>query len=189
MNTSEAHAVHSPAEVTAFKRMAGGVMGEAIASIAVVALAIVGLAGVYSEILAAVAAIVFGAAILIEGGFFASTQTEFASQPAEAGASFSSEFLGGITAVVLGILALLGVYPAPLIAIALLVLGASYLLSGGTTDFGGHLLGGLAATVLGILAVVGLDRLPLTLVGLLVLGGMALFSGAAWGARQTARRG
>ena len=72
-------------------------MGETIAAIAVIALAIVGLAGVFSDILAAVATIVLGAGILIEGGFFATAQAEAESGSrswGETGGYMSTEFLG-----------------------------------------------------------------------------------------------
>jgi hypothetical protein len=165
-------------------------MGEAIAAVAVIALAIVGLAGVFSETLAAIATIVLGAGILVEGGFFASASATVEERRlAESGSYLSADFLGGIAAVVLGILALLGIYSSTLLAIAVLVLGAAFLLSSGAAfDFGGHALGGLAAVVLGILAVVGLDRPALILVALLVLGAMRLFSGAAIGSRAASRR-
>jgi hypothetical protein len=189
MNTTEAHASHNPSDESMTKRVSGGIMGETIAAIAVIALAIVGLAGVFSETLAAIATIVLGAGILVEGGFFASAQGVEDRRLGDPGAFFSAGFLGGIAAVVLGILALLGIYSATLLAIAVLVLGAAFLLSSGAAfDFGGHALGGLAAVVLGILAIVGVSRPALVLVALLVLGSMALFSGAAMGARAAATR-
>lgn len=193
MNTSEAHAVQRPAEESVFKRIAGGLVGEAIGAIAVIALAIVGLAGEFSFTMAAIATIIIGATILIEGGFFAAAfgraGTGSVVQSLESGDWLKAEFLGGMAAVVLGILALLGVFAPTLLAVAVLVLGASYLLgSAGEFGSGSHAVVGLAAMVLGILAVVGLDQLTLVLVALLALGAMSFYSGASAGARMAARR-
>jgi hypothetical protein len=117
----------------------------------------------------------------------------------EAGGGASAGFLGGIAGIVLGILALLGVATMTLLSVAILVYGASFMLSGisaerlvgslgthGTAGemTSGHFMVGIAALVLGILAVVGLSQLTLVLVGLLCLGTGALFSGSALGARS-----
>ncbi|HET7624057.1 MAG TPA: hypothetical protein VFM25_02240, partial [Verrucomicrobiae bacterium] len=71
MNASEAQVVHAPAEEPMLKRAAGGLVGEAIGSIAVIALAIVGLVGILSTTMAAIATIVLGVSILLESGMFA----------------------------------------------------------------------------------------------------------------------
>src|SRR5215469_6302546 len=74
MNATEAQAIHTTADDAVMKRMEGGLLGEAIGSIAVIALAIVGLAGVWSTNLAAIATIILAAAILIEGGVLTGTE-------------------------------------------------------------------------------------------------------------------
>lgn len=81
------------------------------------------------------------------------------------------DFQGGLATLVLGVLALLGVAPLTLLSVAVIALGASFLL-------GGRILIGLAAAVLGILSVVGLSSWTLVLVGFLVLGSGLLFSGS-----------
>jgi hypothetical protein len=191
MNTTETHAIeHAPARETAFKWVAGGSMMEAVGAIATMALAIVGLAGVLTPTMTAIATIVIGASFLLEGGAFGAAQvssrtTEFES--ASSGAS--ATFLGGVAGIVLGILALLGIASTTLLAVGAIVYGATFLLSGmgQSSSFGsaagGHTLVGLAAAVLGILAVVGLSPQVLVLVALLSLGAGALFSGSAQGAR------
>jgi len=197
---------NQPARETGLKWVAGGSMVEAIGAMATIALAIVGLAGVLSTTLAAIATIVIGAAILVEGGAFTAgaATTRHEARAFEAGGSAGAGFLGGIAGMVLGILALLGVAPLTLLAVAVLVYGATFLAGGmgergasfgalgtgadaaaGSAD-AGHVMVGIAAIVLGILAVVGVSQLTLVLVGLLCLGAAALFSGSALGARSMA---
>ncbi len=173
-------------------------MMEAVGAFATIALAIVGLAGVFSSTMAAIATIVIGAAILIESGSFGAASvavhSDVGTRTFEAAEGMSAHFLGGITAIVLGILALLGVASGTLLAVAVLALGASLLTGSLNTQmfvgsyharpFGGMVLIGLAGVVLGILAVIGLDPLTLVLVGLLCFGVGALFSGSSLGARS-----
>src|SRR5690348_16580883 len=198
MNTSVETMQHSSARETGVKWMAGGSMVETIGALATIALAIVGLAGVFSAALAAIGVIVLGTAMLIEGGAFATgqavTSKMAAERIAETGAK-SPEFLGGVTGIVLGILAILGVSTPTLLSVAILVYGGTFLLSslsagsqtGTGSEFGssGRLMVGVAAVVLGILAIVG-SSLTLVLVGLLCLGVAALFSGSMTGARSLA---
>ena len=170
-------------------------MMEAFGAIATIVLAIIGLAGVLSLSMAAIATIIMGAAILTESGSLG-TRWAFWRSPGyehhlSAGEDMSAEFLGGLAGVVLGILALLGVSSQTLLSVAILVFGASFLLSGmirsqtevfGPTP-GGHVLVGLAAVVLGILAVIGESSLTLVFVALLSLGAGGLFSGSAHSVR------
>ncbi len=182
----------------ALKWVAGGSMTEAAGAFATIALAIVGLAGVFSGTMAAIATVVIGAAILIESGSLGAAsvavRSETGTRTFEMGEGASAHFLGGIAALVLGILALLGVASETLLSVAVLALGASLLIGSLNTQlfigtyqarpFGGMVLIGLAGVVLGILAVIGLDQLTLVLVGLLSFGVGALFSGSALGARS-----
>jgi hypothetical protein len=201
MNTTETHAIeHAPARETssASKWVAGGSMMEAVGAIATIALAIVGLAGVFSATMAAIATIVIGAAFLLESGSFSAAQLSSRSGEFEgASGGTSAAFLGGVAGIVLGILALLGIASITLLSVAAIVYGATFLLSGVgqsgnlAAAAGGHTLVGLGAAVLGILAVVGLSPLVLVLVALLSLGAGALFSGSAQGAQamsQTSSR-
>lgn len=193
MNTTET--VQRPFRETSLKWVAGGSAVEAIGALATIALAIVGLAGILSSTVAAIATIILGAAILTQGGAFAagnlsSGETQFR----ESGSSAS--FLGGVAGIVLGILALLGIAAPTLLAVAVIVFGATFFLGSGSWAMnaqgsvvesgfsGGEIMVGLAGIVLGILAVVGLSQLTLVLVALLCLGASALFGGSAAGARS-----
>lgn len=178
MNGSQAQVVRAPADNTMLKRMSGELMGEVIGALAVIALTIAGLAGAGAAVLASIATIVLGAALLLEGGVFAGTLS------IERGEWTSTGFLGGATGIVLGILALLGVVPGTLVAAATIVFGAA-LLFGHLTEgyFGGRVLVGIGAIVLGILAVVGLSQLTLVLIALLSLGVMELMAGLESGAK------
>lgn len=179
MNGSQAQVVHAPADNTMLKRMTGELMSEVIGALAVIALTIAGLAsGGSSSILAAIATIILGAALLIRGGVFTGTEAIGRGEWTTTG------FLGGVTGIVLGILALLGTFPGTLIGAATIVFGAA-LLFGYLTEgnFSGRALVGVGAVVLGILAVVGLSQVTLVLVALLSLGVMELMAGLENGAK------
>ena len=83
--------------------------------IATIVLAIIGLSGVKPDILASIATIVFGAALLIQGGAMLSEFAEMEVTPdahvATGGGGLSALFLVGVGGIVLGVLALLGVRP------------------------------------------------------------------------------
>jgi hypothetical protein len=114
----------------------GGVM-DAIGGIATAVLAIIGLAGWRPELLAGVATIVFGAALLIQGGALLSEFSQIFT-PAGALQTASDAFSGdglaamfpvGIAGIVLGILALLGVASYTLTSVAVIAFGAALMLS------------------------------------------------------------
>lgn len=112
-----------------------------ISATGVVVLAVLGLIGVLPSILAAIATIGLGAALLFEGSsvamkyssFLASLQEEGHAKQVEVGGGMSAEFLGGVAGVTLGILALLSVSPLVLLPVAVITVGAALLLSAGTT--------------------------------------------------------
>ncbi|HVM48061.1 MAG TPA: hypothetical protein VMU04_08540 [Candidatus Acidoferrum sp.] len=167
--------------------MAGGAILEGIGGIAVIALAIVGLAGVLSREMAGIASIILGAAMLIEGGAFAASQYEVfrgeggtAARFARWSQSLDAGFLGALAGVVLGILSLLGIAPLTLVSVAALVFGATFACSAFSAWGSSKRVSvGLAGLVLGLLAVCGLSSLTLVLVAFLCLGSAAIFSGAA----------
>jgi len=174
--------IHSREEryETLRKSVAGGSALAGIAGFAAIVLAILGLIDVLPLILASVAAIVVGAALLMEGGFsaawFGGTRERFNEYMEGA---FSAELMGGIAGIVLGILALLGIAPQTLLSVAVLALGASlFLASWAGAIAGAKLLVGLASIVLGILGLVGTVPLTLTLVAFLCLGFGTLLSGS-----------
>jgi hypothetical protein len=214
MNTTTETMQHQPAREAGLKWVASGSVMEAFGAFAAMALAIVGLAGVFSPTMAAIATIIIGAAILIESGSFgaaafaARTETAAGTTVAEMSDDKSAQCLGGIAGIVLGILALLGVAPLTLLSVAVLVYGVTFLISSAagaqvsrftgypqglaretTTTHAGYsaqFLVGLGTLVLGILAVIGLEPLTLVLVALLSLGTTALLSGSVLGARSPA---
>ncbi len=120
--------------------VAGGSLTEAVAGVAAVVLAILGLAGLFPVYMLAVATIAVGVALLFEGGAIAARysrllyETAGARFPtAELGGGMGVEILGGIAGIVLGILALLGLVSLTLASVAAIVFGATLLLSSGTT--------------------------------------------------------
>jgi hypothetical protein len=111
-----------------------GGFADALGGVAAIVLAIVGLAGVRPEPLAAIATIVFGAALLIQGGAmlseFAQVETTVGDDSLSAsGGGISVLFLVGVAGVVLGVLALIGLYAPILTAVAVIAFGAALLLS------------------------------------------------------------
>ncbi len=191
MNTTEVHTGYQPIQEATYRTVEGGAIMESMGAVATIALAIVGLAGVFSITMAAIAAIVLGAAIWMEGGAHAANYRKAASSGSsvartlEWSESLSAEFLGGLAGIFLGVLALLGVSPIPLLSVAALVFGATFLFSGVAT-FGSssQALMGLGALVLGLLAVIGLNSLILVLVAFACLGASALLHGAATSAKM-----
>lgn len=196
-----------------------GAATESMGGVAVVILAILALVGVMPMALTAIAGIVFGAALLIEGAALASRHTSLmtaatASEPAmlEFGAGMSSEVVAGIAGIVLGVLALVGVAPRPLLATLVIVGGAGLMFSAGSvrelneisaainhlglaprrisrsavnSAIGAQLFSGLAALTLGVLALIPRvgANLVLTMVGLLVLGAAEMLTGSALSGR------
>lgn len=205
MNTSEAQTVHGAIPESFLGGIASGSVTEGIGAIGTIILAIIGLAGVFANIVAAVATIVIGGVFLMEGVWGSAAARRLSQfqgiRPTLGVANgVTAGFFGGLAGIVLGILALFRAGPGTttdmLIAVAVLVYGASLLVGGGAlsrlTAFPSHdagtasmamgsgsLLVGLAAVVLGILAVIGLVPMTLVLVALLSLGGGALFSGSS----------
>ncbi len=164
-----AQALHHSEVDTQSAAIAGGHGFAGLGAIATIALSIVGLTGALSLLMASISAIVIGVAAMIEGGALKPNGIGLPSFAWSRGFG-RLEVQGGFTALVLGILALMGVAPVTLLAVAVLALGATFLLSG-------RLLTGLASVVLGILALVSLFPLTLILVGLLVSGAGLLWSG------------
>lgn len=194
MNATQVQAGYQPVhqEEVSMRTVAGGALMQSVGALATMALAIAGLAGVFSTTLAAIAVIVLGAAIWMEGGaFIASHRTEVFGASADAqkiawSQRLSAEFLGGLSGAILGILALLGVIPLTLLPVAALVFGATFLFSSDNwMGSGTQPIFGLAGVTLGLLAICGLDPLKLVLVALLSLGASALLNGAANGFRAT----
>ncbi|HTV94871.1 MAG TPA: hypothetical protein VME42_02690 [Steroidobacteraceae bacterium] len=205
---STAYVESRPGGVAAY----GGLM-DAIGGIAAAVIAVVGLTGFDPLLMTGIATIVFGAALLIEGGallseyaYLGSAAGVVASETAAAEGGILPMFLFGVGGIVLGVLAVLGIAPEPLTAIAVIAFGSALLIGSGsvqrlyvlqsitrmsgarpTSDLAAagmaagssvvQLLSGLAAIVLGILAIVG-NAPALTLTALLILGITELLQGS-----------
>jgi hypothetical protein len=118
----------------------GGSIIEAVDGLAVVVLAILGLAGVVPLYMAFIATIVLGVALLFEGWALASRYSKLLSEiggsfltATELGGGITAEFLAGAAGVALGILSILGVVPMVLLPAVIIVYGAALLLSSGAT--------------------------------------------------------
>lgn len=185
MNASEqTHPLHRYLPET----LAGGSVTEGIGALSAIVLAILGLAGIFTNIVASVATIVIGAVFLAESMLARTAIRTPEGVRAGIGGGMTAGFFAGIAGIVLGILSFFRPDSAMFVAVALLAYGATLLLSGGTLSRlswlsqdveagSGSVLMGLAVTVLGILAVIGLVPMTLALVGLLCLGAGAFFSG------------
>lgn len=180
---------------------AGGAT-EIMGGVAVVILAILALVGVIPRVLAPIAGIIFGAAFMVEGAAIAARNASMAIQAgaeAEVGNGVTLELVVGLAAIVLGILALIGIVTPVLMGALVITGGAGLVMSAGlitglvpsrmpgvaqatvnSSAMAAHLLAGLAAIVLGIISLTasGLNT-PLTSVALLVLGGSLTLSGPA----------
>jgi hypothetical protein len=114
-----------------------GGLADAVGGLATIVLAIVALAGVHPEVVLPIAVIVFGAALLIQGGTLVSEFESIMSPFGATGVSpeqfslggLSTLFLVGVAGIVLGILALLGIAAPTLTAISVIAFGAALLLS------------------------------------------------------------
>ncbi len=111
----------------------GGLV-DAIGGVATVVLAIVALAGVREDVLVPIAVIVFGAALLIQGGAMLSEYAQISFPAGVSAEQFGAEglsalFLVGGAGIVLGILALIGIAAATLTAVSVIAFGAAMLLS------------------------------------------------------------
>jgi hypothetical protein len=130
-----------PEQRRSIKVVAGGSITEALCGAATVVLAILGLANMMPGYMASVATIVFGVALLAQGGAVAARYSRLlrdtsgldAETRAEVGGGMGAEMLAGGAGVVLGILGLLGIATANLVPIAIIVFGGALLLGSATT--------------------------------------------------------
>lgn len=112
---------------------------DAIGGIAAIVLAVIALSGEKSLMLLSISVIVFGAALMIQGGAMLSEYArllypstgEALAEPFDSG-SLSAVFLSGAAGIVLGVLALLDVYSALLASIAIIVFGGALVVSSGS---------------------------------------------------------
>jgi hypothetical protein len=126
-----------PREAAFRETAAYGGLIDAIGGVATIVLAVCGLAGIHAPMMAAIATIVFGIALLIQGGTMLSEYAQIIFPPGAkatpidqfGGSSLSAVFLVGAGGIVLGVLALLGINSAVLTPVATIAFGTSLVLS------------------------------------------------------------
>jgi hypothetical protein len=200
----------------------GGSSVAALCGLGAGVLAIIGLAGLLPVPLSAIGVIAAGAGLLFEGAAVASRFRNIRANIAAAEGhrgevaletGITAEMVGGIAAIVLGILALIHMMPLKLVPVAAIVFGATMLLGSGSayetiempgpdernlhtlrmahraasSAAGIDMLLGIAAVVLGILAIIGVTghAIILSLVGVLIVGFAELLTDATLAARMT----
>lgn len=195
------------------RTLVSGSAVEALCGAAAAVLAIIGLTQVAPVDMAAIAAIALGAAFLLDSGLLAAEFPQVLTRSgrgplsaAELGGGLGAQAIAGVSAMMLGIIALLGMHSATLLSITAIVLGAGTLLGSGVVSrisaittgrgsenqvtqsvtrravsaaAGTQLLIGVGAVVLGILALLSFAPMVLTLTSMLGVGLASLLSGSA----------
>lgn len=197
------------------KKSARAVMGdflvEGLIGVATIVLAIIGLSGYSPGVMLSIAVIIIGIAFLLEGGaismrfprVLAARRKEFYDEELRTGVT--AGFLGGLIGIILGILSLIGLSTLVLVSAAVIIYGATLVLSSGamlrykllsferepekmhrnmafeavSSMFFAEFLFGLGTVILGIISLSG-TLYPWTLVftALLVLGCGGLLTAA-----------
>lgn len=122
------------------RTLISGSSTEALTGAGAVVLAILGLAHIAPQMMAAVSAIALGAALIMDGAAVAAEYSRILAHSgkgtvnkAELGGGMSTQIVGGAAAVALGVLGLLNIEAQALLAIAAIVLGVTVVSSGGVT--------------------------------------------------------
>lgn len=195
-----------------------GLLTEGAAGIATIVLGVIALAGVNAGVLASIVTIIIGVGLIVQAFNAAAensrelsasgTVAAVVGRGAELGGEVMIDVAAGVTGVILGILALVGINAPHLVPAALIVFGGALILSGAvaaqgrtamtTTGSGAPLqvsyqgsaamagleiLVGFAAVILGILSLIFEASWVLTLIGFIAVGAAMLmvsatFSGA-----------
>ena len=135
--TFEQHRPTVGQERHAIEEVGGGSVVESIGGIGALVLSILGLIGFIPITMASLATIAAGGALLIGGGTLASQYTRIFSgarprlSHSIIGGGMAMESLAGFAAIVLGLLSLLGINSAVMLAAAVIVLGCALLLASG----------------------------------------------------------
>src|SRR5262249_2287087 len=109
----------------------GGTTVEVLRGLTAIALAIISLARFAVVRRASTAVLATVAALLSEGASVARTAAEAATEGGTIAGGIGADSVGGIAAVALGILSLIGLDPRTLLPIAAIVLGAGMLIASG----------------------------------------------------------
>lgn len=186
---------------------------EVLTGLGAVTLTVIGIDGYRSLMMAAVATLLLGIALVMQGGAIASRWRAMLRRldgirydRAELIGGIGTEVFGGVVGVVVAIVALAGVVPRVMIPVAVIVYGAALLLGGAVqpelANLGGRddraqaveasggimVIVGIAAAVLGILALLEVGpAIVLALIALLCVGGALTFAGGALAARLMGR--
>src|SRR5262245_26011213 len=124
-------------ERQAIEEVGGGSVVESIGGIGALVLSILGLVGFIPITMASIAAIAAGGALLIGGGTMASQYSRIFGGARQSlsrniiGGGMAMESLSGVAAIVLGIMALLGIHSLTMLAASAIVLGCALLLASG----------------------------------------------------------
>jgi hypothetical protein len=183
---------------------------EVLAGLAAIVVTVIGIDGYRPLTMAAVSTLLLGIALVTQGGAIASRWRTMLRRldgirydRSELIGGIGTEVFGGAVGVVLAILALSGVVPRVLIAVAAIVFGGALLLGGAArpelsnlapgrdsraqaveASGGIMVIVGIAAAVLGILALLDVGPiLVLALIALLCVGAALVFAGGALAAR------
>ena len=193
----------------------GGSSFELLAGVLAIVVAIAGLAGASPMYMAAIATIAVGFALLVQGSTILARWREAVHIPGTERAErlgLSTEMLGGLAAIVLGILVLAGVSPLTLLPVSALVVGVALLLGGPAqpeiaeaapaasprrwhvtrnavrTSAGVMVMAGLASVVLGVLALIDSGPIVgLALVAMLCTATALVMAGGTLAARFARR--
>lgn len=197
-------------EVVSGERASYAGFVDAAGGLATIVLAIIGLVGTAPDLMLSIVTIIFGAALLIQGGAMLSEYAQIIFPAGMAASSFdqfgggslSAIFLVGAGGIVLGVLALLGIHPAILTAIAVIAFGSALVLSSGSVSnlhsikrrssaawsgqsvhAGSEVLAGeMASGSAGVQAIAGLAAIVL---GILAVTGIGMAATTAAGAAAT----
>jgi hypothetical protein len=135
--TFEQHRPTVERERHAIEEVGGSSIVESIGGIGALVLSILGLIGFMPITMAAIASIAAGGALLIGGGTLASQYARIFSgarprlSHSIIGGGMAMESLAGFAGIVLGLLSLLGIHSAVLLAASVIVLGCALLLASG----------------------------------------------------------
>lgn len=202
------------------RTLMGGSVVDSAAGLGAIVLTILGLVGVIPVVMAALAVLALGAGFLSQGvsiqaryKTITAATPETHMGPGGFGSGLAAETIGGLAALALGVLTLIGLSPFVLIPVAVIAFGATMILGStmlyrlneylishegkpederaasdqaarGTSNI--HLLVGIGAVVLGILSLIGGPiSLTYSLVALIGVGAANLISGAELVNRST----
>ena len=191
-----------------------GASVEVIAGLAAIVVTVIGIDGYRPIVMASIATLLLGIALVTQGGAIASRWRATLHRLDGAGVHRSellggigTEVFGGIVGIAIAIIALAGVVPNVLIAVAAIVFGGALLLGGAAqpelanlapgrnsraqaveASGGVMVIVGIAAAVLGILALLDVGPVVvLALIAMLCVGAALVFAGGALAARLMGR--